>query len=112
MGRSLYSLAKSSPFKKDSQILMKLGRKYGCYLEKLSCKSRLALRAVLSRYVYEKSFIISYLIIDAIADTLPVIDFGDKVTTISQEMQGLSDFSIESLIQILTLQQIKGFDTQ
>lgn len=89
----------------DARILKNLSRQYGSWLENLDSESKLAIRAVLTRYVYFKRFYIhEFLIVDALADAIP--DYNDLICNILMSLQGLSDRSCEILIKLITLQQI------
>lgn len=107
MGKSLNYFAGISPLKRDADILIGLALQYGSYLESLNRENKLVLRAVLTRYICDKNRLAGYLIVDAIADTLP--DFSDLICAILLELQGLSDKGIEILIELVTVQQIKEF---
>ncbi len=106
MGQSLNYFASISSVKRDAQIFLKLESSYGSYLERLSSQNRLALRAVLCRYIYVRSIIEEYLIVDAIADTLA--EFTENSYAALLELQGLSELGIELLIEFATIQQING----
>ena len=89
----------------DARILRNLSRQYGSRLENLDTESKLAIRAVLTRYVYFKKFYIrEFLIIDAIVDAIP--DYSNLICDILKGLQGLSDRSCEILIELITMQQI------
>lgn len=99
--------ASASPGTQDAQILSEIEWRYGSHMERLTLEDKLALRSVLSRYIYYKQFIQQYLIADAITDTMPDLD-----TSICAEiltLQGISTESAEKLIKFITDQQV-GYD--
>lgn len=104
--QSLNYFASISPVKRDTQIFLKLESCYGSNLERLSYRNKLVLRAVLCKYIYAKSIIKEYLIVDAIADTL--IDFNGNSYEVLLQLQGLSVRGIETLIEFVTVQQLRG----
>lgn len=88
----------------DAQIIAQIELRFGLYLEKLTSKDKLALRSVLSRYIYYNKFLDNYLISDAITDTMPNLE-----ASICEEMialEGISTRTAELLIQFVTDQQI------
>lgn len=80
--------------------LIQLEADYGSCLEGLTHEDKLALRAVLSRYLYYKIFIEQYSITDAITDTMPNLDAD--ICKVIKFLEGLSDNNVEGLIKFVS----------
>ena len=90
----------------ESQIIAQLEMHFGLYLEKLNREDKLALRLVLSRYIYYTDFINNYSLEDAITDTMPNVEASICEAILA--LEGISLRNAELLIGIVTNQQI-GF---
>ncbi len=88
----------------DAQTFLKLELRHGPYLERLSLHNKLALKAVLCRYIYMKSIIDEYLILDAITETLP--DPRENRYAFLFELTELSERGAEVLVEIAMNQQV------
>lgn len=80
--------------------LLQLEANYGSCLEGLTREDKLALRAVLSRYLYYKIFIEQYSITDAITDTM--LNLDEPVCNIMRRLKGISDNNIEGLVRFVS----------
>jgi VIT1/CCC1 family predicted Fe2+/Mn2+ transporter len=84
-----------------SPLLLRLKAEHGLDLELLSAVDRLALVAVLSRYVYYQQCLIEeYTIADAITDTIP--DMEDNICTVFLAIEGISAQTAQELIKLLS----------
>lgn len=89
-----------------SPLLMRLKAEHGLDLELLSAADRLALQAVLSRYVYYQQCLIDeYTIADAITDTVP--DMEDSICTFILSIEGISAQTAQKLIEFISAGQGK-----
>ncbi len=86
----------------DAAILLEMVSRYGHYLERLDSEQKLALRAVLSYYLFYKlKYKSKYSISDAIIDAMPEctrVSIHNLMTT----HEGISNDSAEGLILFLT----------
>lgn len=102
----LSHFASTLPGTQDAQIISEIEWRYGSYLERLTREEKLALRSVLSKYIYYQTFLENYLISDAITDTMP-----DLEATICEAMVALEGISLriaEMLIKFVTDQSFLG----
>lgn len=90
----------------DAQIISEIEWRYGSYLEKLTREDKLALRAVLSKYIYYNEFLDNYLISDAITDTIPDLEAG--ICSVMITLEKISTRSAEMLIKFVTDQSFVG----
>ncbi len=91
----------------DAAILKEMVSRYGDYLERLDSEQKLALRAVLSYYLFYKlKYKSKYSVSDAIIDAMPLctkVSIHNLMTT----LEGISNDSAEGLILFLTSQRIE-----
>ena len=79
--------------------------RYGHYLERLDSEQKLALRAVLSYYLFYKlKYKSKYSISDAIIDAMPLCTTA-SISKIILTLEGISNDSAEGLIKFLTEQR-------
>lgn len=91
---------------KDARIFKDLSRQYGSRLENLDVETKLAIMAVLSKYIYFKEFHIKeYLMVDAIAEVLPLYH-NERICNVLMGLQGLSARSCEILIKFIAIHQL------
>lgn len=88
------------PGTRDAQIIAQVELRFGLYLEKLTSEQKLALRSVLSRYIYYKQFLDNYLLEDAITDTMP--DLEASICEAMIALEGISSRNAEKLIEFVT----------
>lgn len=84
----------------DAQIISEIEWRYGSYLERLTREDKLALRSVLSKYIYYNEFLDNYLISDAITDTMP--DLEASICSVMITLEGITTTSAEMLIKFVT----------
>lgn len=91
----------------DAAILLEMVSRYGHYLERLDSEQKLALRAVLSYYLFYKlKYKSKYSISDAIIDAMPECATA-SISKIILTLEGISNDSAEGLIKFLTEQRIE-----
>lgn len=89
----------------DAAILSELVSRYGSYLERLNSEQKLALRAVLSYYLFYKLKVVSdYSVSDAITDAMPECTEA-SIRNIILALEGISSDFTEGLIKFLTDQR-------
>jgi hypothetical protein len=89
----------------DAAILSSLVSRYGSYLERLNSEQKLALRAVLSYYLFYKLKVVSdYSVIDAITDAMPEYTEA-SIRNVILTLEGISSDTTEGLIKFLTDQR-------
>lgn len=89
----------------DAAILSAMVSRYGDYLERLDSEQKLALRAVLSYYLFYKLKVVSaYSVSDAIIDALPECT-QVSVSNVISTLEGISCDNAEGLIKFLTAQR-------
>lgn len=91
----------------DAAILSEMVSRYGDYLERLDSEQKLALRAVLSYYLFYKlKYKSHYAVSDAIIDAMPECTTA-SLSKIILTLEGISNDSAEGLIKFLTSQRIE-----
>ncbi len=91
----------------DAAILSEMVSRYGHYLERLDSEQKLALRAVLSYYLFYKlKYKSHYTVSDAIIDAMPECA-KTSLSKIILTLEGISNDSAEGLIKFLTSQRIE-----
>ena len=89
----------------DAAILDEMVSRYGDYLERLDSEQKLALRAVLSFYLFYKlKYYNDYSINDAIIDSMPECTQA-SISTVISTLEGISSDNAEGLIKFLTDQR-------
>ena len=89
----------------DAAILSAIVSRYGDYLERLDSEQKLALRAVLSYYLFYKLKVVSdYSVSDAIIDALPECT-QVSISNVISTLEGISSDNAEGLIKFLTAQR-------
>jgi len=89
----------------DAAILSAIVSRYGDYLERLDSEQKLALRAVLSYYLFYKLKVASdYSVSDAIIDAIPECT-QVSVSNVISTLEGISSDNAEGLIKFLTAQR-------
>ncbi len=89
----------------DAAILSELVSRYGSYLERLTSEQKLALRAVLSYYLFYKLKVVSdYSLTDAITDAMPEYTEA-SIRNVILTLEGISSNNAEGLIKFLTDQR-------
>lgn len=89
----------------DAAILSELVSRYGSYLEKLNSEQKLALRAVLSYYLFYKLKVVSdYSVSNAICDAMPECTEA-SIRNVIATLEGISSDTTEGLIKFLTDQR-------
>ena len=89
----------------DAAILSEIVSRYGDYLEKLDSEQKLALRAVLSFYLFYKlKYYSDYSVNDAIIDAMPECTQA-SISTIISTLEGISTNNAEGLLKFLTDQR-------
>ncbi len=89
----------------DAAILSSLVSRYGSYLERLNSEQKLALRAVLSYYLFYKLKVVSdYSLTDAITDAMPEYTEA-SIRNVILTLEGISSNNAEGLIKFLTDQR-------
>lgn len=89
----------------DAAILSELVSRYGSYLERLNSEQKLALRAVLSYYLFYKLKVVSdYSVSDAITDAMPECTEA-SIRNVILTLEGISSENTEGLIKFLTDQR-------
>ena len=89
----------------DAAILSAMVSRYGDYLERLDSEQKLALRVVLSYYLFYKLKVVSdYSVSDAIIDALPECT-QVSVSNVISTLEGISSDNAEGLIKFLTAQR-------
>lgn len=104
---SLGYFASASDDTPDAAILKEMVSRYGQYLERLDSEQKLALRAILSYYLFYKlKYKSKYSISEAIIDAMPEctrVSIHNLMTT----HEGISNDCAEGLIKFLTEQRIE-----
>ena len=91
----------------DAAILSQMVLRYGHYLERLDSEQKLALRAVLSYYLFYKlKYKSHYAVSDAIIDAMPECA-KTSLSKIILTNEGISNDSALGLIKFLTSQRIE-----
>lgn len=89
----------------DATILDQMVSRYGDYLEKLDSEQKLALRAVLSFYLFYKlKYYNDYSVNDAIIDAMPECTQA-SISTVVSTLEGISTNNAERLLKFLTDQR-------
>lgn len=89
----------------DAGILDEIVSRYGNYLEKLDSEQKLALRAVLSFYLFYKlKYVSNYSISDVIIDAMPEFSAA-SISKILLALEGISSDNAEGLLKFLTDQR-------
>jgi hypothetical protein len=89
----------------DAAILSAIVSRYGDYLERLDSEQKLALRVVLSYYLFYKLKVASdYSVSDAIIDAIPECT-QVSVSNVVSTLEGISSDNAEGLIKFLTAQR-------
>jgi ClpP class serine protease len=89
----------------DAAILSSLVSRYGSYLERLNSEQKLALRAILSYYLFYKLKVVSdYSVTDAITDAMPEYTEA-SIRNVIATLEGISSDNAEGLIKFLTDQR-------
>jgi hypothetical protein len=89
----------------DAAILSSLVSRYGSYLERLNSEQKLALRAILSYYLFYKLKVVSdYSVTDAITDAMPEYTEA-SIRNVILTLEGISSDTTEGLIKFLTDQR-------
>lgn len=89
----------------DAAILSELVSRYGSYLERLNSEQKLALRAVLSYYLFYKLKVVSdYSVTDAITDAMPEYTEA-SIRNVIATLEGISSNNALGLIKFLTDQR-------
>lgn len=89
----------------DAAILDEMVSRYGDYLERLDSEQKLALRAVLSFYLFYKlKYYSDYSVNDAIIDAMPKCT-QVSISTIISTLEGISSENAEGLLKFLTDQR-------
>lgn len=90
---------------KDAAILSEMVSRYGDYLERLNSEQKLALRAVLSYYLFYKLKVVSdYSVSDAIIDAIPS-GTQASISKVISTLEGISSDNAEGLLKFLTDQR-------
>ena len=89
---------------RNARLLSQIQLQYHFRFPTLSIPDQLALRCVLSRYLYYKSFIDNYSLVDAITDTMP--DLEAEICNLMIALEGISPLHAELLIQSITAGQV------
>lgn len=93
---------------RDAAILSELVSRYGSYLERLNSEQKLALRAVLSYYLFYKLKVVSdYSVTDAICDAMPECTEA-SIRNVILTLEGISSDGAEGLIRFITEQRSYG----
>ncbi len=89
----------------DAAILSELVSRYGSYLARLNSSQKLALRAVLSYYLFYKlKYVSDYSVTDAITDAMPECTEA-SIRNVILALEGISSDTTEGLIRFLTSQR-------
>ena len=89
----------------DAAILDEIVSCYGDYLEKLDSEQKLALRAVLSFYLFYKlKYVSDYSISDVVIDAMPEFSAA-SISKILLALEGISTNNAEGLLKFLTDQR-------
>ncbi len=89
----------------DAAILKEMVSRYGNYLERLDSEQKLALRAVLSYYLFYKlKYSSHYAVSDAIIDAMPECATV-SISKIILTLEGISTENAEGLLKFLTEQR-------
>ena len=89
----------------DAAILDEMVSRYGDYLERLDSEQKLALRAVLSFYLFYKlKYYSDYSVNDTIIDAMPECTQA-SISTIISTLEGISSDNAEGLLKFLTDQR-------
>lgn len=89
----------------DAAILSDLVSRYGDYLERLDSEQKLALRAVLSYYLFYKlKYKSNYSVNDAVIDAMPDCATA-SISKIILALEGISNYNAEGLVKFLTEQR-------
>jgi len=92
----------------DAAILSEMMSRYGHYLERLDSEQKLALRAVLSYYLFYKlKYANHYSVSDAIIDAMPECTTA-SLSKIILTLEGISTENAEGLLKFLTDQRHQG----
>ena len=90
---------------RDAAILDEMVSRYGDYLERLDSEQKLALRAVLSFYLFYKlKYYNDYSVNDAIIDSMPECTQA-SISTVISTPDGISSDNAEGLLKFLTAQR-------
>lgn len=102
------ALASAPDGTKDAAILAELVSCYGEYLERLNSEQKLALRAVLSYYLFYKLKVVSdYSVRSALTDAMPEYTLA-SISKIILTLEGISSDATEGLIRFITEQRSSG----
>jgi hypothetical protein len=89
----------------DAAILSSLVSRYGSYLERLNSEQKLALRAILSYYLFYKlKYVSDYSVSDAITDAMPECTEA-SIRNVILTLEGISSDNALGLIKFLTDQR-------
>lgn len=89
----------------DAAILDEIVSRYGDYLERLDSEQKLALRAVLSFYLFYKlKYVSDYSVRDAVIDAMPECSAA-SISKILLALEGISSDNAEGLLKFLTDQR-------
>ena len=89
---------------RDASVLGDVVSHHGPYLERLSTEGKLALRAVLSYYVFYKlRYASNYSVEEAVTEAMPSYTKASILTTIVT-LEGISTDNAERIIQFITSQ--------
>ena len=92
----------------DAAILSELVSRYGSYLARLNSEQKLALRAILSYYLFYKlKYVSDYSVTDAITDAMPECTEA-SIRHVILNLEGISSNGAEGLIKFLTEQRGQG----
>lgn len=101
MGHPIGYYASAPRGTRDAEILAEIEEQIGSFSENLTRADKLALRAVLSMYLfYKESVIKEYTFKDAITDTLP--DSDVSASDVIELLEGISLDAAEGLIAFLS----------
>ena len=89
---------------RNPRLLSQIQVQYDFHFPSLSIQDELALRSVLSRYLYYKTFIDRYSLVDAITDTMP--DLEAQICNLMIVLEGISPLHAELLIESITAGQV------
>ena len=89
---------------RNPRLLSQIQLQYQFCFPTLSIQDKLALRSVLSRYIYYQSFVDNYSLIDAITDTMP--DLEAEICNLMIALEGISPLHAELLIESITAGQV------
>lgn len=90
---------------RNARLLSEIQVQYDFHFPSLSIQDELALRAVLSRYIYYQTFVDNkYSLADAITDTMP--DLEARLCQVMLALEGILPEQAEILIQSITVGQV------